>query len=31
MVVSLDDAPFALRLPGGEWAGARRVEEEEAW
>lgn len=29
MVVSLNDAPFALRTPGGEWVGARRVEEGE--
>ncbi|KAK2758284.1 hypothetical protein FQN54_004130 [Arachnomyces sp. PD_36] len=29
MVVSLRDAPFALRTPSGEWVGARRVEEDE--
>lgn len=28
MVVSLNDAPFALRTPSGEWVGAARVEEE---
>jgi hypothetical protein len=25
MVVWLTDAPFALRMPGGEWVGGRRA------
>lgn len=28
MVVALNDAPFALRTPGGEWVGGRRAGEE---